>query len=245
MSYKYETQYDSPNYTLGADAPRVWGRPYKVTAIAIHWWGDPNNKPSYEGVIAYLCRASSGVSAHFVATGTGRRAAQLIDLRNASWATNSANPYTVSIECDPRARNEDYDVVAELIANIRSVYGNIPLVPHRQFVATACPGVYDLNRLNNLANTKDGSGDWGVVKNKVTKPVPAPTPVPTPTPPVVTPPVVVVPTPETPPEAPESPPKPSEPETGTTKPDEPVKPTQSLSELLRLIWKAILKFLNS
>lgn len=166
MSYKYETQYNSPNFTTAADAPRVWGRAYKVTAIAIHWWGDPNTNPSYRGVINVLTSPSRGASAHFVATGTNRSVAQLINLSNASWATNSANPYTVSIECDPRCRPEDYDVVAELIANIRSVYGNIPLVPHRQFAATQCPGNYDLGRLDALANTKDGSGDWGVVVNK-------------------------------------------------------------------------------
>jgi len=173
MSFKYETQHNSPNYTEGSRAQATWGRPYTVTAIAIHWWGDPNRNPSYEGVINTLVSPSSGVSSHFVATGTGRRVAQLVDLQNASWATNSANPWTVSIECDPRCREEDYDVVAELIANIRSVYGNIPLVPHRQFVATACPGNYNLAELDRRANLKDGSGDWGVVSNKViAQPVP-------------------------------------------------------------------------
>lgn len=167
MSFKYETQHDSPNFTPGSKAPATWGRPYIVTAIAIHWWGDPNTNPTYEGVISTLVNPNRGASAHFVATGTGRRVAQLVDLSNASWATNSANPWTVSIECDPRCRDEDYDVVAELIANIRSVYGDIPLVPHKQFVATACPGNYDLERLDRIARTKDGSGEWGDVKNKV------------------------------------------------------------------------------
>lgn len=174
MSYKYETQYNSPNFTAAADAPKVWGRPRTIDAIAIHWWGDPNTNPSYNGVINTLINPARGASAHFVATGTGRKVACLVNLYDASWATNQANPYTISIECDPRCRDEDYDVVAEVIAQIWSAYGYKPLVPHRQFVATACPGNYDLARLEALAKTKDGSGDWGDVKNKVVTP-PAPT----------------------------------------------------------------------
>lgn len=167
MSYKYETQYNSPNYTPKAQTRSVWGRDRIITAIAIHWWGDPNTNPTYEGVIATLCNPSRGASAHYVATGTGRRVACLVSPEDNSWATNSANPYTISIECDPRCRNEDYDVVAELIASIRSAYGDLPLVPHRQFVATQCPGNYSLEELDRRARTKDGSGDWGDVHDIV------------------------------------------------------------------------------
>lgn len=174
MSYNYLTQYNSPNYTPAAQAKATWGRARTVEAIAIHWWGDPATNPSFEGVVATLVNPARGASAHYVATGTGRRVACLVSPADASWATNSANPYTISIECDPRCREEDYDVVAELIANIRSAYGNIPLVPHRQFVATACPGNWNLGELDRRANLKDGSGDWGVVVDKVTAPPPPP-----------------------------------------------------------------------
>lgn len=178
MSYKYETQHNSPNFTSAADAPKVWGKPRTISAIAIHWWGDPNTNPSYTGVIATLVNPNRGASAHFVATGTNRSVAQLVNLSDASWATNSANPYTISIECDPRCRNEDYDVVAELIAQIRQVYGDLPLVPHRQFVATACPGNYDLNRLDSEARNKVAlpEWNWGHVENKQVETTPEPTP---------------------------------------------------------------------
>ncbi len=163
MSYKYITQFDSPNFTPPNQVFATWGRPRTFEAIAIHWWGDPNQEPTLQTTINTLINPNRGASAHFVASGTDREVAQLVDMANASWATNSANPYTISIECDPRCRDEDYDVVAELIANIRSVYGNLPLVPHRQFVATTCPGNYDLARLDALAHTKDGSGEFGNV----------------------------------------------------------------------------------
>lgn len=166
MSYSYIIKYDSRNYTPASQAVATWGRPRTIEAIAIHWWGDPNQNPTFQGIVNHLISPSAGVSAHFVASGTGRQVAQLVNLSDASWATNSANPYTISIECDPRCRPEDYDVVAEVIAQIRDAYGNLPLVPHNKFVATACPGNYSLSKLDALAKTKDGSGKWGTVKNK-------------------------------------------------------------------------------
>lgn len=172
MSYQIHNEWTSPNSTPGSQVAATWGRPRTIEAIAIHWWGDPNTNPSFMGVINGFLKPG-GVSAHFVATGTNRQVAQLVDFGDASWATNSANPYTISIECDPRCRDQDYDVVAEVISQIWDAYGYLPLVPHRQFVATACPGNYDLGRLERLAKTKDGSGDWGDVHDKeVTPPTP-------------------------------------------------------------------------
>ena len=182
MSYNWITSSSSPNYTPGSRAQATWGRPRTIEAISIHWWGDPNTNPSFEGVVSWLCNPKSGASAHLVATGTGRKVACLVNFGDASWATNSANPYTISIELDPRCRNEDYDVAAEVIAQLRQVYGNIPLVPHRQFIVTQCPGNYDLGRLDREAAQKVAKPewDWGHVENKqveppkpVNKPVPA------------------------------------------------------------------------
>ena len=182
MSYKYETQYDSPNFTSGNNGRKM---------IIIHWWDAPENNPSYEGAIATLCNPNRGASAHFVATGTGRRVACLVNLEDTAWHAGTSNPATnpnpisIGIECDPRCRDEDYDVVAELIANIRSAYGDLPLKRHSDFVATRCPGNWDLARLDKLARTKDGSGDWGVVTD--IKPVVVPVKPTEPTKPVVIP----------------------------------------------------------
>lgn len=175
MSYNYLTQYNSPNYTPENQARATWGRPRTIEIVAQHWWGDPNTNPTFEGVIATLCNPSRQASAHFVATGTGRRVACLVDLNNASWATNSANPYSISIEGDPRCRPEDYDVIAELIAELRVAYGiQLPIKPHREFVATACPGNYDLNRLNALALEKQKYADIRKDYGQITIPAPQP-----------------------------------------------------------------------
>lgn len=181
--YTFITQHTSPNFTPAAEAMATWGRPRTIEKIAIHWWDDPAKNPSFEGVISGLCNPSRGASAHFVATGTDRRVACLVELADASWATNNANPYTISIECDPRCRDEDYDVVGELVAELRATYGNLPLIGHRDVVNTRCPGNYDLARIDAVASTKIARAEdqFGQAKNKdITPPTPAPVVKPTP-----------------------------------------------------------------
>ena len=240
MGYNYLTQYNSPNFTPANETRIGWGVDRRILHIDIHWWDAPENNPSFEGTIATLCNPSRGASAHFVATGTGRRVACLVNPDDNSWCTGVDNPYSISIECDPRCRDEDYDVVAELIANIRSAYGNLSLHGHNEFANTRCPGNWDLNRLEALSRTKDGSGDWGVVTDIViTPPIIIP---PIIEPPVVIPPVIV---PEPPVIVPE-PPIVIEPPIITPPVVEPVEPPKEVKKqniFIRLfIW--IIKQLN-
>ena len=148
MSFDFITQYDSPNYTVG--------RPYGIACIVIHWWGDPAEHPTFEGVISTLCSPSRGASANYVAE--AGRVACLVDPDNRSWASGDGinvnsmgNDRGISIECNPRQSDGDYQTIGELIANIRSVYGDLPLYRHRDFSATECPGTYDLARLDAIA----------------------------------------------------------------------------------------------
>lgn len=168
MSYTEITQYDSPNYTPNAQVRAVYGMNRSIDGITIHWWGDPNTNPSFEGVVAWLCRANGNSSAHVVATGTSNRAAWIVNAVDAAWHAGNAtgNATTVGIECDPRARAGDYSVVAELIADLWIAYKRkLPLYPHKHWMSTACPGVYDLNRLQSEAN------DW-YAKKTATTPTP-------------------------------------------------------------------------
>ena len=177
MAYNFITQYTSPNQTPASQTRATWGRDRKIEKIAIHWWTDPATNPTFEGIINGFM-IPGGLSAHFVATGTGRRVACLVDPVHNSWATASANPYTVSIECDPRCRDEDYDVIGELVAELRATYGNLPLMKHSDVVATRCPGSYDLARIDRVAATKVARKEdqYGMAKNKTVTPTPAPTP---------------------------------------------------------------------
>lgn len=162
MSYKYSFR-QSPNYTPGAQAPSVWGRKRTIDKIAIHWWGDPAQKPTLAGVVNVLCNPARQASAHYVVE--AGQVAQLVKENDASWATNSANPYTISIECNPRMTAGDLDTVGELIANIWKRLGKKGLIRHKDIVATACPGTYS-SRLDTLVN----------IANKYLTPKPNPTP---------------------------------------------------------------------
>jgi len=186
MAYTYETQYDSPNYTAQASSPAVFGYNRTIEGITIHWWGGPNTNPSYEGVRSFLCRSGGNTSAHYVATGTNRRVSCIVAPMDVAWHSGSAygNAKTIGIECDPRARDEDYDVVSELIADIRSAYGDVPLYSHNMWISTTCPGVYDINRLDQMSYTKVSHDKWGDVTDKS-----APTPTPAPSQPAPTAPV--------------------------------------------------------
>lgn len=148
MTYQDITQYNSPNYTSG--------RPYGIHYIVIHWWDDPSNHPMFEAVINTLCDPNRGASAHYIAE--AGRVACIVDPDNRAWHAgdgvnvgSKGNDQGIGIECNPRQSDGDYETIAELIRNIRAVYGDLPLIRHRDCSATQCPGTYDLDRLDKLA----------------------------------------------------------------------------------------------
>lgn len=148
-NYNEITSSNSPNFTSGRGGN-------KIQSITIHWWGDPAQNPSAEGVVNWLCNPSSQVSAHLVVTGTGRRAWQIVNDQDTAWHAGNwtGNQTSIGIECDPRCRDEDYDTIGEVIADLWRYYGKLPLRGHNSWVATRCPGNYDLNRLNATAEAK-------------------------------------------------------------------------------------------
>ncbi len=149
MSYNFDTSHDSGNFTPASQSIAVFGQPRVIRGITIHWWGDPNQNPSFSGVRDYLCRPNGNTSTHYIATGTGRQVACIVAPRDVAWHSGNAagNATTIGIECDPRCRDEDYDVIAELVADIRSAYGDVPIYSHNMWVQTDCPGNYDIDRI--------------------------------------------------------------------------------------------------
>ena len=136
MSYQYITKYDSPNYSAG--------RPYGAPAfIVLHHWGKDGQK--FDDVCRYLCRTNVPIakrtSAHYVVE--AGRVACLVAPSNRAWHAMSGNARGIGIECRPEMTAGDLETVAELIANLRKTYGNLPIYPHKKFVATACPGRYE------------------------------------------------------------------------------------------------------
>ena len=163
-AYKYITKFTSPNQNA---------RNQKITGLTAHWWGTPSGQ-SPEGVVSWLCDKRAGTSAHYVVSEDTVWC--LVDPDRRAWhAGNSkANHTQIGIELDPnmsrRAATEK--TAAALIADLRAVYGNLPLSPHRRWTSTQCPGNWDLGRLDRLARgVKPGVSGGGAT-------VPAPKPKP-------------------------------------------------------------------
>jgi N-acetylmuramoyl-L-alanine amidase len=175
MSYDFITEHSATFFH-----PRPPGHTY--AGIAIHWWGDPALRPTFDGTINYLVYggAKNSASVHYVVE-AGRIACLLDPDTQLSWgqgdgAGGFGNTRFISVELNPRASAGDYATAAELIAELRKTYGaGLVLRPHKFFTATACPGVYDLGRLDALAR--------GVSPAPAPAPVPpAPAPAPAPAP---------------------------------------------------------------
>lgn len=151
MTYALVTSSRSQNFYPAATVLRHYGEPRTIRGITIHWWGDPAARPTFEATVAYLCRAGGNTSAHYVAE--DGRVAHIVADADAAWHAGSrqGNAETIGIECNPRQSDGDYATVATLIADLRAKYGDLPLYPHRHWFSTACPGTYDLARLDQLA----------------------------------------------------------------------------------------------
>lgn len=156
-------------YTLetGRTARRFTNRRRTPTGITIHHWGSFGS--SFDGIVGWFCDpdTSAQTSAHYVAQGTDARGARdprvacIVDPDLIAWHAGDwdANVATIGIECRPEARELDYAVVAELIRRLRATYGPLPLYPHKHWTSTACPGRWDIARLDALAKSTTPTGE--------------------------------------------------------------------------------------
>lgn len=159
MSYEYITKYTSPNQNI---------RRMKIQSIVIHHWGSKGQK--FDNVVNWLCDRRAGTSAHYVVE--AGKVACIVAPKKRAWHAGSSkgNHVSIGIECRPEATDGDYETVAELIANLRAVYGDLPLQRHKDWTKTACPGDWDIKRLDKLAR-----GQKPAAPAKETKPAPAKT----------------------------------------------------------------------
>lgn len=169
MSYEYITKYDSPNYGYPTTAPlseRTIGN-NKPKEIVIHHWGEDGQ--SFEGVVNWLCNPKSKVSAHYVVE--AGKVACIVDCKNPAWHSGNKthNLKSIGIECRPEATEADYETVAELVSGLWKVYGKIPLIRHKDIVATSCPGRWDISKITSMAE-KIYSGKTEGAAKEPTKP---------------------------------------------------------------------------
>ena len=159
-AYTYITKFTSPNQNA---------RNSKVKSITIHHWGSSGQK--FDNVVNWLCQKRAGTSAHYVVE--AGKVACIVDPDRRAWhAGNSrGNHESIGIECRPEATEGDYATVAALVADLRAVYGNIPLKRHRDWTSTACPGVWDIGKIDRLARgVKPSVPSGGTSAPKPSKP---------------------------------------------------------------------------
>lgn len=179
MAYKWETQYNSPNFTPAAQVAAVFGLARVVKGVTEHWYGQPDTGMTYEGVISWLCRPGGNSSAHIVVDGPTRRAACIIDLENAAWHAGNAvgNATTIGVEnnCNTAAKASTTDVTAEVLADIRdpAAYGDVLVYGHSDWTPTQCPGHFDINEIDRISYTKKPGANWGEVSGMNTTPAPS------------------------------------------------------------------------
>lgn len=147
--------YTAKGYTPAAQVPAAFGVPRTLDGIVIHHWGDRGQ--THQGVVNFFCSTGPGsTSAHFVVS--AGRIDCIVSPLDAAWHCPGKNPSTIGIECRPEATDADYATVAELVAWLRATYNKpLPLSRHRDWYATACPGVWDLERINRLASGAGGT----------------------------------------------------------------------------------------
>ena len=120
MALAINTSRISPNRSV---------RRSKIRRIVIHHWDDPKRNPSLAGVVSWLTSTRSRVSAHYVVS--ERQVYRLVPESVVAWHAAGGNQDSIGIECDPRQQDSTYETVAELIRDIRSRHGDLPLVRHR------------------------------------------------------------------------------------------------------------------
>jgi hypothetical protein len=149
MTYTLDESHNSQNFTPADQVLSVFGYPRIVKWITIHHWGV--NGQQFDVVRDFLCTNTTPTSAHYVVE--AGQAACIVNETDAAWHAGNAlgNAQSIGIECHPEATDADYQTIAEVIRDIRSRFGDVPLVAHNYWTATDCPGDYDLARLDRLA----------------------------------------------------------------------------------------------
>ena len=145
MAYQYITSRNARNYTYGREGN-------SIKYIVLHHWGERGQ--TFDGILKWFCDTPDcSTSAHYVVE--ENKVACIVDLSNTAWHAGiwAYNLQSIGIECRPEATEGDYRTVAELVAKIWKAYGKLPIIRHRDVpnVYTSCPGIWNVQKLVNLA----------------------------------------------------------------------------------------------
>lgn len=146
MSYKLEWK-ASPNYTPGSQTQAFYGQPRSIKFGAGHWWNTPEAGATHDGVVNIFLNPARQGSAHAVLS--DGRVTEMVRATDTAWTTNNANPYTYSIETDPRIMwkwtssgankalgERIFNTLCEYIAD--KGFHNLTWYPHNHWWQTQC-----------------------------------------------------------------------------------------------------------
>lgn len=179
MGYIINEQLSDTEWTAAINALATFGTPRRIESITIHHWGSFGQ--THYGVVDFFVNRNANTSAHFVASDGLIHC--LVSPANIAWAAGNAygNSTSIHIEARPEMTDGDVRTVSWLVAWIRSAYGaNLPLKKHSEWSATACPGKWDLARVDREARAwtaAEFSGASAAPAPAVAAPKPAPAPV--------------------------------------------------------------------
>lgn len=173
-SYTVEIKQASKNgYHTPSEARAYYGR-YDRAGITVHWWGDGTGASNHDNIVNYMNNqaAAGNKSVNYVLS--DNKITLCVSPDNVAWASQSGNPTTISVETQPTLGAEGYKKWGWLVDQLEQRYGrSLPLYPHSQWFATACPGSIDLNRIRAEAN-KWKTGQYDPKPPVVLPPVPPP-----------------------------------------------------------------------
>lgn len=177
MTYIIDESLSDDEYTAEGSVAGVFGTQRRFESITIHHWGSFGQ--THDGVCDFFVNRTSNTSAHFVVS--DGRINCLISPANASWAAGNAygNATSIHIECHPEATDGDYATVAWLVGWLRENYtqadgSELPLRPHNSWTNTACPGIWDLSRVDRDSRSVPSATVTPQSTPAPTAPVPAP-----------------------------------------------------------------------
>lgn len=175
MTYWIDESLNDTEFTPSGSVAGVFGTPRRYESITVHHWGSFGQ--THDGVVDFFVNRNGATSAHFVAS--DNRIHCLVSPQDAAWAAGNAygNATSIHIEARPEGTDGDYRTVAWLISFLREHYGDLPLRPHNSWSATACPGKWDLARLDREARAAAASQLPGAIQPAS---APAPTALPQP-----------------------------------------------------------------
>lgn len=144
-AYKLETA-DTPNYTPS--------RPTPATSFTIHQYDAKGTAATHDSVVRHFTNPASQVSAHYVVS--RNRVTRLVHPDFQAWHARSGNASSIGIELDPNNVEGSIITAAALIRDVRkTVPTATKIVPHSDWVATACPGEFKalIPRIEAMART--------------------------------------------------------------------------------------------